>query len=62
MHTMNNELDPATVFSFGVELQFLKCYVIESQPKREEGASNNQVKLYLPRNIRLRWSSLGIGQ
>ena len=32
MYTMNNELNPATVFSFGVDLQVLKCHVIEAQP------------------------------
>ena len=33
MHAINKELDPATVFPFGVDLQVLKCQVVETQQK-----------------------------
>ena len=32
MLTMNNKLDPATVFSVGVDLQVLRFHVIETKP------------------------------
>ena len=33
LYTMNYELDPATVFSFKVDLQVLMCHIIETQPQ-----------------------------
>ena len=32
MYTMNDELDQATVFRFGVDLQVLERHVTETQP------------------------------
>ena len=32
MYTINNELNLATAFTFGVDLQVLKYHVIETKP------------------------------
>ena len=36
MHTMNNELDPATVFTFGIDLEVLMFHGIETQPYKAD--------------------------